>query len=119
MRAVVLGDEDTIGYLNANFVNLCVLNLDLKRRRDAEGIDGVSPLERVIIGGWNEESPVDCQVISNELKLLGSLPINDFIGVHSHYKAQDYRDYLSRSLAVTSRETWDQRRGIRCQLQGS
>ena len=105
MRAVVLGDDDTIDYLNANFVNLHVLNLDLKRRRDAEGIDGVSPLERVIISGWNEESPVDCQVISNELKLLGSLPLNDFIGVHSHYKAQDYRDYLSRSLAITSRET--------------
>ena len=99
MRTVVLGDEDSIGYLNANFVNLCVLNLDLKRRRDAVGIDSVSPLERVIIGGWNEKSPVDCQVISNELELLGSLPLNDFIGVHSHYKAQDYRDYLSRSLA--------------------
>ena len=60
-------------------MNLWVLNLDLKRHRDAEGIDGVSPLERVIIGGWNEESPVDCQVISSELKLLGSLPLNDFI----------------------------------------
>ena len=105
MRAVVLGDDDTIDYLNANFVNLHVLNLDLKRRRDAEGIDGVSPLERVIISGWNEESPVDCQVISSELKLLGSLPLNDFLGVHSQTRAQDYRDYLSRSLAVTSRET--------------
>ena len=104
MRAVVLGDEDSIGYLNANFVNLWVLNLDLKRRRDAEGIDGVSPLERVIIGGWNEKSPVDCQVISNELKLLGSLPLNDFSNVHSYTKAQDYRDYLSRSLAETSHE---------------
>ena len=105
MRAVVLGDEDSIGYLNANFVNLWVLNLDLKRRRDAEGIDGVSPLERVIIGGWNEKSPVDCQVISNELKLLGSLPLNDFSNVHSYTKAQDYRDYLSRSIAVTSQES--------------
>ena len=100
MRAVVLGDKDTIGYLNANFVNLWVLNLDLKRHRDAKGLDGVSPLERVIIGGWNEKSPVDCQVISNELKLLGSLPLNDFMSVHSHNKAQLYRDYLKRSLAT-------------------
>ena len=107
MRAGVLGDKATINYLNANFVNLHVLNLDLKRRRDAEGIDGVSPLERVIIGGWNEESPVDCQVISNELKLLGSLPLNDFLGVHSHTRAQDYREYLSRSLAVSSHEVYD------------
>ncbi len=104
MRAVVLGDKATIDYLNANFVNLYVLNLDLKRQRDAKGLDGVSPLERAIIGGWKKESPVDCQVISNELKLLGSLPLNDFLGVHSHTKAQDYRDYLSRSLAVTSHE---------------
>ena len=104
MRTVVLGDDDTIGYLNANFVNLWVVNLDLKRHRDAKGIDGVSPLERVIIGGWNEKSPVDCQVISNELKLHGSLPLNDFIDVHSRTKAQDYRDYLGRSLAVTSHD---------------
>ena len=106
MRTVVLGDDDTIGYLNANFVNLWVLNLDLKLHRDAKGIDGVSPLERVIIGGWNEKSPVDCQVISNELKLLGSLPLNDFSSkVHSYTKAKDYRDYLSRSIAETSRES--------------
>ena len=104
MRAVVLGDKDTIGYLNANFVNLWVLNLDLKRQRDAKGLDGVSPLERAIIGGWNKDSPVDCQVISSDLELLGSLPLNDFINVHSHTQAQDYRDYLSRSLAVTSHE---------------
>ena len=102
MRAVVLGDKDTIGYLNANFVNLWVLNLDLKRHRDAKGLDGVSPLERVIIGGWNEKSPVDCQVISSELKLLGSLPLNDFLNVHSYTKAQDYRDYLSRSLTTAN-----------------
>ena len=107
MRAVVLGDKDTIGYLNANFVNLWVLNLDLKRHRDAKGINGVSPLERVIIGGWNEKSPVDCQVISSDLELLGSLPLNEFINVHSHTKAQDYRDYLSRSLAVTSHKALD------------
>ena len=104
MRAGVLGDQATIDFLNANFVNLYVLNLDLKRRRDAEGIDGVSPLERVIIGGWNEESPVDCQVISSELKLLGSLPLNDFLGAFSHTRPQDYRDYLSRSIAVSYRE---------------
>ena len=99
MRAVVLGDEDTIGYLNANFVNLWVLNLDLKRHRDAKGIDGVSPLERAIIGGWNEKSAVDCQVISDELKLLGSLPLNDFIYADHSDEAQVYRDYLKRSLA--------------------
>ena len=79
-------------------MNLWVLNLDLKRHRDAERIDGVSPLERVIIGGWNEESPVDCQVISSELKLLGSLPLNDFIYTDHGDEAQVYRDYLSRSL---------------------
>ena len=103
MRAVVLGDDDTIDYLNANFVNLHVLNLDLKRRRDAEGINGVSPLERVIIGGWNEESPVDCQVISNELKLLGSLPLNDFLEPPDYVNAaQLYIDYLKHSLATAN-----------------
>ena len=105
MRAGVLGDKATIDYLNATFVNLYVQNLDLKRRRDAKGIEGVSPLERVIIGGWNKDSPVDCQVISNELKLLGSLPLNDFLGAFSQTRAQDYRDYLSCSLAEAPPES--------------
>ena len=104
MRAVVLGDEDTIGYLNANFVNLWVLNLDLKRRHDAEGMDGVSPLERVIIGGWNKDSPVDCQVISSELKLLGSIPLNDFLDENVNNEAQGYREFLKHSLAETPPE---------------
>ena len=99
MRAGALADEKTIDYLNANFVNLWVLNLDLKRHRDAKEIDGVSPLERVIIGGWNEKSPVDCQVISSELKLLGSLPLNDFICADHSDEAQVYREFLMRSLA--------------------
>ena len=104
MRAVVLGDKATIDYLNANFVNLYVLNLDLKRQRDAKGLDGVSPLERAIIGGWNKESPVDCQVISNELKLLGSLPLNDFIYENVNNEAQGYREFLKHSLAETPPE---------------
>ena len=104
MRAVVLGDEDTIGYLNANFVNLWVLDLNLKRRRDAEGMDGVSPLERVIIGGWNKDSPVDCQVISSELKLLGSIPLNDFLDEYVNNEAQGYREFLKHSLAETPPE---------------
>ena len=104
MRAVVLGDEDTIGYLNANFVNLWVLNLDLKQHRDIKGLDGVSPLERVIIGGWNKDSPVDCQVISSELKLLGSIPLNDFLDENVNNEAQGYRKFLKHSLAETPPE---------------
>ena len=76
-----------------------MLKLDLKRHRDANGIDGVSPLERVIIGGWNEKSPVDCQVISSELKLLGNLPLNDFIYADYSDEAQVYREFLKHSLA--------------------
>ena len=105
MRAGALADEKTIEYLNANFVNLWVLNLDLKRHRDTEGIDGVSPLERVIIGGWNKDSPVDCQVISSELKLLGSIPLNDFLDENANNEAQGYRKFLKHSLAETPPES--------------
>ena len=104
MRAGALADKKTIEYLNANFINLWVLNLDLKRCRDAKGLDGVSPLERVIIGGWNKDSPVDCQVISNELKPLGSIPLNDFLDENVNNEAQGYRKFLKHSLAETSHE---------------
>ena len=105
MRAGVLGDKATIDYLNATFINLYVLNLDLKQRRDAEGIDGVSPLERVIIGGWNKDSPVDCQVISSELKLLGSIPLNDFLDENANNEVHGYRKFLKHSLAETPPES--------------
>ena len=82
-----------------------MLNLDLKRHRDANGIDGVSPLERVIIGGWNEKSPVDCQVISSELKLLESLPLNDFIYADHSDEAEVYREFLKRSIASAPPES--------------
>ena len=104
MRAVVLGDKATIDYLNANFVNLYVLNLDLKRQRDAKGLDGVSPLERAIIGGWNKDSPVDCEVISSKLKLLRSLPLHDFLDENVNNEARGYRKFLKHSLAETPPE---------------
>ena len=104
MRAGALADKKTIEYLNANFVNLWVLNLDLKQHRDIKGLDGVSPLERVIIGGWNKDSPVDCQVISSELKLLGSIPLNDFLDENVNNEAQGYREFLKHSLAETPPE---------------
>ncbi len=102
MRAGALADKKTIEYLNANFVNLWVLNLDLKQHRDIKGLDGVSPLERAIIGGWNKDSPVDCEVISSKLKLLRSLPLHDFIDENVNNEAQGYRKFLKHSLAETS-----------------
>lgn len=60
-------------------MNVWVLNRDLRMHRDVKGVEGISPLERTIISGWNKGSPVDCQVISKDLKLLMSLSLNDFM----------------------------------------
>lgn len=94
--------------MNSNFVNVWVLNRDLRLHRDAKGIDGVSPLERAIISGWNKGSPVDCQMISKDLKLLMSLSLNDFMrksGFSFYYKGGSlYRDALNDALTGTNRE---------------
>ena len=83
-------------------MNVWVLNRDLRQHRDAKGVEAISPLERVIISGWNKGSPVDCQVISKDLELLMSLPLNDFMrksGFSFYYKGGSlYRDALKGSL---------------------
>ena len=89
-------------------MNVWILNRDLRRHRDAKGIGGISPLERTIVSGWNKGSPVDCQVISKDLKLLMSLSLNDFMrksGFSFYYKGGSlYRDALKASLVGTNRE---------------
>ena len=89
-------------------MNVWVLNRDLKQHRDAKGVEGISPLEQTIISGWNKGSPVDCQVISKDLKLLMSLSLNDFMrksGSSFYFKGGSlYRDVLKGSLVGTYQE---------------
>ena len=89
-------------------MNVWVLNRDLRQHRDAKGVEGISPLEQAIIGGWNKGSPVDCQVISTDLELLMSLPLNDFMqksGFAFFYKGGSlYRDAMNEALTGANRE---------------
>lgn len=89
-------------------MNVWVLNRDLRQHRDAKGVEDISPLERAIISGWNKGSPVDCQVISKDLELLMSLPLNDFMeksGFSFYYKGGSlYREVLKGALGGTYRE---------------
>ena len=93
MRAVALSDEQNIEFLNETFINTWVLNTDMKRLRDAQGIDAISPLARTIIQGRKQYSPVDCLIISPELELLGRQPVNELRG-----KASVYRTFLVEAL---------------------
>ena len=89
-------------------MNVWVLNRDLRQHRDTKGVEDISPLERVIISGWNKGSPVDCQVISKDLELLMSLPLNDFMGKSGfsfYYKGGSlYREVLNGALGGTYQE---------------
>lgn len=89
-------------------MNVWVLNRDLRQHRDTKGVEDISPLERAIISGWNKESPVDCQVISKDLELLMSLPLNDFMaksGFSFYYKGGSlYREVLKGALGGTYQE---------------
>lgn len=83
-------------------MNVWVLNRDLRQHRDAKGVEDILPLERAIVSGWNKGSPVDCQVISKDLKLLMSLPFNDFMrksGSSFYFKGGSlYREVLKGAL---------------------
>ena len=99
MRAVAFSDDWNIKFSNENFINTWVLNTDLKRLRDAKGIDEMSPLTQTIVRAWKKLSPVDCLVISPELELMGRQPVNELSRYKRHKWAEHYRLFLVESLA--------------------
>ena len=99
MRAVALSDDRNIEFLNENFINTWVLNTDMKRLRDAKGIDAMPPLTRTIVRAWKRLSPVDCLIISPALELMGRQPVNELSRHNRHKRAEHYRLFLIESLA--------------------
>ena len=93
MRAGVLSDEEIIAFLNENFINTWVPNVELggiPSMREAvakmclrEGIINNTDhaLAKAIIKGWKtgtkKGSPVDCFVISPDFQLMGRQLVND------------------------------------------
>ena len=113
MRAGVLSDDQNIEFLNKNFINTWVTNAELgrtpslqapiarRRVRESKTFDTTHALAQAIMNGWQEGSPVDCFVISQEFELIGKLPLNDFFdetwesGIP---EAESYRTFLVESL---------------------
>ena len=107
MRAGVLSDDKVIEFLNENFINVWVSNVELERtqRKQAymaqrrKGIsnafDRTHPLAKAIMEGWQEHSPVDCLVISPEFDVMGKLPLNDFFDDCSQRGISEEEGYLT------------------------
>ena len=106
MRAGVLSDDRVIEFLNENFINVWVSNVELertprkqaymaRRRKDLpKAFDRTHPLAKAIMEGWKEHSPVDCLVIAPELDVMGKLPLNDFFNDSSQRGIPDEDAYL-------------------------
>lgn len=103
MRAVVLSDEQIIKFLNENFINTWIRNVDLKRMRDTIGFDRISPLARTIISNKWWRGPVDTWVISPELEAIGHVPLNDYLESNRRedgtLESENYLLFLTDSLA--------------------
>ncbi len=107
MRAGVLSDNKIIEFLNDNFINVWVSNVELERtprkqaymaqrRKDISNtFDRTHPLAKAIMAGWQEHSPVDCLVISPEFDVMGKLPLNDFFDDCSQKRISEEDGYLT------------------------
>ena len=107
MRTGVLSDNRIIEFLNENFINIWVSNVELERtprkqaymaqrRKDiSKTFDRTHPLAKPIMEGWKEHSPVDCLVISPEFDVMGKLPLNDFFDDCSRKGISDDEGYLT------------------------
>ena len=115
MRAVVLGNERVIRFLNENFINTWVSNFELGRKpsvqeyltkryaHTSKSFDTTHPLVQAIKSGWHERSPVDCFVISPDFELKGKLALNKYLyGGHDwdggRTRAENYRLFLIEAL---------------------
>ena len=103
MRAVVLSDERIIKFLNENFINTWIRNIDLRHMHDTVGFDGISPLARTIISNKWRRGPVDTWVISPELEAIGHVAVNDYLGNNRRedgtLESENYLLFLADSLA--------------------
>ena len=109
MRAVVLSDERNIAFLNENFINTWVSNVELERTPNKQAFmalrrqhgfkpfDKMHPLAQAVMKGWKKRSPVDVLVISPELELMGRQPVNELFS--SGDIVQSYLAFLQDSLA--------------------
>jgi len=113
LRAGVLSDDKIIEFLNENFINVWVSNVELertprkqaymaqRRKEISNAFDRTHPLAKAIMEGWQEHSPVDCLVISPEFDVMGKLPFNDFFGDCTRRgitEEEGYRTFLNNSL---------------------
>ena len=106
MRAVVLYWDRIIEFLNENFINTWVSNVELERsprkkaymakrpKRESKTFNRTHPLAQAIMKGWKKDSPVDCLVISPEFDVMGKLPLNDFFDDSSQRGIPDEDAYL-------------------------
>ena len=107
MRAGVLSDDKVIEFLNDNFINVWVSNVELertprkraymsnRRKELVKPFDRMQPLAKAIMEGWQEHSPVDCLVISPELDVMGKLPLNEFFDDCYEKNITEEEGYLS------------------------
>ena len=67
--------------------------------REKLGLANVAPLPRTIIKGWQQNSPVDCLVMSPDLELLGRQPVNDLLAklTNPGDVLLEYRSFLTAS----------------------
>ena len=90
MRAGVLSEDRVIEFLNENFINIWVSNVELERtprkqaymarRREvlSKTFNRTHSLAQAIIKTWKKGSPVDCLVFSPEFEPLGGIDYNEF-----------------------------------------
>jgi hypothetical protein len=107
LRAGVLSDNRIIEFLNENFINIWVSNVELertprkqaymaqRRKEISNAFDRTHPLAKAIMEGWQEHSPVDCLVISPEFDVMGKLPFNDFFGDCTRRGITEEEGYLT------------------------
>lgn len=113
MRAGVLSNDKVIEFLNEDFINIWVSNVELERtprkkaymakrpNTESKIFDRSHPLAKAIMEGWKEHSPVDCLVIAPEGDVMGKLPLNDFFDecYKNNRKEEDaYMQFLKDSL---------------------
>ena len=85
MRAGVLSDEKNIQFLNDNFINTWISNVELertpnkkqlitlRRQQGFKPFDKTHPLAQAIMKGWKKHSPADTLVLSPGTRTFGKI----------------------------------------------
>jgi len=102
VRAGPLSDDDTITRLNKSFVNVWILEKDVRSIQAKAAAGDSHRLAAAVIPVLKKGSPVDSLIFTPDLKFIAIQSANDVVADSVAMRIRSYQKFLDDALAKIS-----------------